>query len=122
MNCETVAELLEAHALGALEPAAEAEVEQHLAGCDACRRATTDYDELVAALPRALAAASPLSMPESIERRLFETLQANGNAREPAGVARTVSAAEHTPLSRGPRSGLRRRWPGRLGVRHPPAP
>jgi hypothetical protein len=66
-----VEELLEAYALGALEPGERADVERHLAGCPECRARVRELEAAAHRLPQALAAASPLELPAHLERRVL---------------------------------------------------
>jgi Putative zinc-finger/Anti-sigma-K factor rskA len=76
VTCEEVRELLEAYALGTLEPDEHSQVETHLASCADCRGLVARYEEVLAGLPDALALASPLQLPETIKQRLLATIEA----------------------------------------------
>ena len=75
-------ELLEAYALGALEPEERADVERHVAGCAECRARVRELEAAAHRLPQALAAASPLEPPGDLERRVLAA------AAEPVPPAR----------------------------------
>lgn len=75
MNSEHIKDLLEAYALGALEPHEQKIVEQHLAGCADCRQLAREFEHTASLLPQALAAVSPLRPPESLKERLLQTVQ-----------------------------------------------
>ena len=77
-----IEELLEAYALGALDPEERVRVAGHLASCAECRAVVEAYEETVAGLPLALAAASPLRPPDAARERLLRTV-----AGLPSGVA-----------------------------------
>jgi hypothetical protein len=64
-------ELLEAYALGALEPEERADVERHLAGCPACRARARELEAVAHRLPQALAAVSALEPPAGLEARVL---------------------------------------------------
>jgi hypothetical protein len=64
-------ELLEAYALGALEPEERADVERHLAGCPACRARVRELEVVAHRLPQALAAVSALEPPAELEARVL---------------------------------------------------
>jgi anti-sigma factor RsiW len=64
-------ELLEAYALGMLEPEELADVERHLAGCADCRARVRELEAAAHRLPQALAAVSPLEPPADLERRVL---------------------------------------------------
>jgi anti-sigma factor RsiW len=74
MDCEAIREQLEAYALGTLDPAEMAEIERHLEACADCRQLAADWEEIAAALPRALAVASPHRPPPELRDRLLATL------------------------------------------------
>jgi hypothetical protein len=76
MDCETVQELIEAHVLGALDATEESAVRLHLATCPSCRRLARSYEPVVAALPEALAAASPLRAHPSVKDRVMASVEA----------------------------------------------
>lgn len=76
MNCEQVREHLEAYALGALDQDTAAAVASHLAECADCRRLADEYVEIANHLPGAVAAASPLRLPESVKARLLRSIEA----------------------------------------------
>jgi hypothetical protein len=75
-------ELLEAYALGALEPDERADVERHLAGCPECRARVRELEAAAHRLPQALAAASPLEPPAHLERRVLAGAAEADGSRE----------------------------------------
>jgi hypothetical protein len=78
VNHSEIREQLEAYALGALDDEERAAVEDHLAGCADCRRAAAEAAEAASALPLALAAASPLDLPASLEDRVLARVDRDG--------------------------------------------
>lgn len=74
MDCDQCRDLLEAYALDALEAEEQARVAQHVADCEECRRLLQEYHEVVAALPEALAAVTPETVPASVKGRLLRKL------------------------------------------------
>ncbi|MDF3043041.1 MAG: putative transrane anti-sigma factor [Thermomicrobiales bacterium] len=70
-------DLLEAYALGVLEPDERRAVEQHLATCADCRRLADDLAATVDLLPLALAAASPIRPPADLKNRVIHATQAS---------------------------------------------
>ena len=87
MDCNWVAERQDAHAVGALEPDEWAEVERHLAGCPDCRRRAAELADVAAALPWALAAASPVQPPTALKARILASVPALPGPA-PAGTGR----------------------------------
>jgi len=67
-------ELVEAYALRALEPDEVRVFEAHLVECAACRRALSDLEETLAALPDALSDASPMRLHPAVKRRVMRSL------------------------------------------------
>ncbi|MEP7198486.1 MAG: anti-sigma factor [Chloroflexota bacterium] len=84
MPCDPVRELLEAHALGALDADERARVETHLATCADCARIADEYARVVAMLPHALAAVSPLPMPAALKSRVLRRVTAPPQPRASA--------------------------------------
>jgi hypothetical protein len=85
MDCKVVEEQIEAYAVGALDQAEASEIAAHLAGCPSCRRQARSYDSAVAALPDALAAASPLRAHPAVKDRIMrriETTPPGGRRRQ----------------------------------------
>jgi anti-sigma-K factor RskA len=70
MNCDGTRELLEAHALGALEVKESRQVEAHLAACGACRALFDAYVQAVNYMPDALPGAPPA--PAALKQRLMD--------------------------------------------------
>jgi len=87
MTCDSVREMLEAYALGALEPAERAQVEAHLKSCAECRQMARALADDAALLPQALAYASPLLLPASLKNRVLDAVQPSGR-RDPYTVNR----------------------------------
>jgi hypothetical protein len=75
-----------------MEPAERALLEAHLAGCPECRRLVDEYAEVVAKLPQALAASSPLQPPAALRDRVWHALQ----GATQAGAVRPVGPNGHT--------------------------
>jgi hypothetical protein len=71
---ERVSDLLEAHALGALESAEAARVERHVRGCAECRRRLRDAEAAAAGLAAALEAASPIRLHPSLKERVMSRI------------------------------------------------
>jgi hypothetical protein len=71
MDCARTRELLEAYALGALEPDEHAEVEHHLERCPECRELAEELEAIASRLPGALAAASALDPPTALRRKVL---------------------------------------------------
>jgi anti-sigma factor RsiW len=74
MECEQVREQIALYAAGALDADEHAQVEQHLAGCDRCRRQANEYAEAVTTLPQALAAVSPHRLPPTLKSRVLQAV------------------------------------------------
>lgn len=70
--CDRISELLEPYALGALDSGEQAEVEEHLAGCERCRARVHELAEVVHTLPEALAATSPLRPPSGLRESVLQ--------------------------------------------------
>jgi len=85
---QRISDLLEAYALGALEPRERAAVEAHLETCPECRRAAAELGEAAHNLPAALAAASPLAPPPKLERSLLRRIEAERSAAASDGARR----------------------------------
>lgn len=81
MDCEQVQEQIEAHVLGMLGQAEDQEVRRHLATCPNCRRLARSYEPIVAGLPGALAAASPLRAHPAVKERVMGGLEATHRSR-----------------------------------------
>jgi hypothetical protein len=98
MHCEEIKPLLEAGALGALEPEERAAVEQHLAGCAECRQLAQAYAEAAHALPDALAARSPLNVPPALKGLVLQSLGAQPQPQpSPATAGRKMPAPSRRP-------------------------
>ena len=80
MNCRELEELYEAYALGALDAEETARVESHLKECLACRTRVEDYLKIVALLPYATQAVSPLKAPQNLKARILMTIDARPNS------------------------------------------
>ena len=95
MNCEIVRELLEAHAIGALEADEASLVEEHVAACPECRELLNAYrqaaDGLLDALPEILGAPG-LQLKQQIMARVAapSPLPIAGTARRAGSAARFV--------------------------------
>jgi hypothetical protein len=76
MDCRVVQEQIEAYAVGALDQAEASAIEAHLAGCPSCRRLARSYESALAALPDALAAASPLRAHPAVKDRIRRRIDA----------------------------------------------
>ncbi len=86
MNHDEIRENLPAYALGGLEPDAARAVEEHLRGCDSCRRELASYELPIYALDLSVPQASP---PEGARERLLaraEPVRASTD-EEPEGQA-----------------------------------
>jgi hypothetical protein len=104
MDCRVVQEQIEAYAVGALDQAEASEIAAHLAGCPSCRRLARSYESALAALPEALAAASPLRAHPAVKDRVMRRIDAvpTGRRRHPwmwpavaaaAGLALLISTS-----------------------------
>jgi anti-sigma factor RsiW len=93
MRCDEATPLLGSYALGGLEAREVAELEEHLGGCAACRRAL----ERVAPLPRLLDSLDP---------------DQSGDAAPPRRLEGAVLAGFAAAQEAAPRPGRRRRWSG----------
>jgi hypothetical protein len=74
MNHAEVLERLEAHSLGALDPAERAEVDAHLEHCGSCLREAEAYRLVADALPGALALATPARRSPVVKPRMLRRL------------------------------------------------
>jgi hypothetical protein len=94
LRCEQIRELLEAHALGALEAEERQAVEDHLETCLDCRAEAAELREMVHALPLALGEASPVRPPTPLKARVFQAVAGNSDATmRKRGRARRVALA-----------------------------
>lgn len=94
MEHAEVKDLLEAYALGALEPAEADIVAAHLTSCPSCREELAGYRRLTDAFPDALTDASPLRVHPSLGRRVLARVQAPSARRRPMrGALWPVAAA-----------------------------
>jgi anti-sigma factor RsiW len=103
MNCFDIRPQLEAYALDALDTPTRARVEQHLAACESCRVTATMLRGVVAELPAALSAASPLRPPPSLKKQLMQSVQADVKAHAQTSAMHQVfapRAALPTPTAR----------------------
>ncbi|MGB6670363.1 MAG: anti-sigma factor [Candidatus Acidiferrum sp.] len=81
-NCDQFRELIEAHALGALDPEERAALEAHLAtGCADCAKAVEEARWLVSQLAYAAPEAAPSDM---LKGRLMQTVRAEAQAHSVA--------------------------------------
>jgi anti-sigma factor RsiW len=100
MDHRAVTHQLAAYVLGALSADERHEVEQHLAGCAACRRQADDLAASVNLLTLALAAASPMRPPTDLKDRVLHAVQASAAVPSPlAASARTVEGISQVPPS-----------------------
>ena len=76
MNCEIIQEQLEAFALGALEPAEEQQVTQHLQQCPECAELLRQYQEVAAILPELLVDTTQHPLSPAVKERLMQRLEA----------------------------------------------
>ena len=103
MDCDRIKDLLEAHALGALDPDEQTAVERHLAGCPDCRRLAAAYAEIAHALPHALATASHTTVPPALKRRVLASIEtapadaATGSQTAPVGRRRPTPLPQRRP-------------------------
>src|SRR5215207_9036642 len=93
-------DLLEAYALGVLEPDEFQAVERHLAMCTECRRLAADLAATADLLPLALAAASSLRPPADLKDRVLRAAH-----RSPRGVTATGVSARRSTTSAEPSPG-----------------
>jgi hypothetical protein len=85
-------DLLEGYALGTLDEGERAAMEAHVGACPSCRRELAELAEAAHALPAALAAASPLELPDELERRVLDRIEQERTADRPAAVDRADRA------------------------------
>ena len=91
MSCAEVRDLLPEHALGTLDEATRARVEQHLGWCAGCRKEASELAEGVAGLGLSLPPAEP---PESLEDRVVAAVGERARSpRRRRGVAAALVAA-----------------------------
>lgn len=81
MDRAHVKEEIEAYALGSLDSEAEEAVRLHLATCPSCWRLLCSYEAVVAGLPEALAAVSPMRAHPAAKDRVMAGLDAGTGAR-----------------------------------------
>jgi hypothetical protein len=112
-TCDDARVLLGAHALGALDPADEQRVRDHLETCDACRREAAEFAQTAAALALVGAAdvLEPVEPPDQLEgllarvrshrrRRRLATLAVAASVAALAGVGGLVTGdAEQPPAA-----------------------
>ena len=72
---------LEAYALGALEPDEGEAVREHVARCAECALELVAFERVADGLPSALAAASPLRIHRSLQRRIVARVQGRAGRR-----------------------------------------
>ncbi|MGB7284076.1 MAG: anti-sigma factor [Candidatus Acidiferrum sp.] len=93
-NCDQYRELIEAYALGALDPEERAALEAHLAtGCADCSKAVEEARWLVSQLAYAAPEAAPSDM---LKGRLLQTVRAEAQAQSEA-KPRALSAKSAVP-------------------------
>ncbi|MGH2615715.1 MAG: zf-HC2 domain-containing protein [Thermomicrobiales bacterium] len=106
---DLIREQLEAYALGALDPAEAAQVQEHLDSCPDCRGRLAEFERAAALLPEALTALGPLP-PAGLKPRLLAAI-GEGTPQEsrdertphPASVAteiRLFAASQESPTAR----------------------
>jgi len=89
-NCDQFRELIEAYALGALDPEERAALEAHLAtGCSDCAKAAEEARWLVSQLAYVAPEASPSDM---LKGRLMQTVRAEAQSQAQPHVLRTKNA------------------------------
>jgi anti-sigma-K factor RskA len=89
-NCDQFRELIEAHALGALDPADRAALEAHLAtGCPDCAKAVEEARWLVSQLAYAAPEAAPSDI---LKGRLMQTVRAEAQSQAKPRVLPAKSA------------------------------
>lgn len=92
MNCAQAAELLDAHALGALDPGERRPLEAHLRRCPRCRQALAEREQLAALL--SLSAPARRAHPDLGERILRQVGQGRQGVRlQPTTLARPLLLA-----------------------------
>jgi hypothetical protein len=89
---EDVIELLEGYALEALEPDEARIVEDHVAGCAECGRRLAEHREVLAGLPAAMGAVSPLRLHPAVKRNVLRALD-RPSARQRRLPSRWAAAA-----------------------------
>ena len=85
-------DLVEAYALGVLDPADRLAADLHLATCERCRALVDDYAGIADFLPQALAAASPRELPAAIKAGLLAAI-ATGSEISPRPIERRSFAS-----------------------------
>jgi anti-sigma factor RsiW len=105
---DPIREQLEAYALGALDPAAAAQVREHLVSCLACRGRLAELERAAASLSEALIALGPLPPPE-LKQQLLAAIgdetpreSRDERLRQPASMlagATTVTAGHKPPAT-----------------------
>jgi anti-sigma factor RsiW len=110
-------DLLEAYALGVLEPDESHAVERHLASCTECRRLAADLAATADLLPLALAAASSLRPPADLKDRVLRAAHSSPRGVAATGVSTGLSAASAEPSPGDVTSSADRWWivTGRAG-------
>ena len=89
-NCDQFRELIEAYALGALDPEDRAALEAHLAtGCAECAKSVEEARWLVSQLAYAAPEAAPSDM---LKGRLMQTVRAEAQSQAQPHVLRTKNA------------------------------
>lgn len=101
--------LLGAYALGALDPDEQAELEEHLAGCEHCSSLLAEYQQVAEGLLTAVGSQSPSP---DLRRRLAEAVAASAEPSPGAQAPETPPAAapQRGPAAR-PRWRQLLRWP-----------
>jgi len=99
-ECEEMREHVDPYALGALDEAEARAVEGHLAVCPLCRAHLAETERAIAAIPRALAHASPHQPPAALRERVMASVRENSvwpHAAPPAAQADRISAGARLP-------------------------
>jgi anti-sigma factor RsiW len=96
MTCAEVRDLLAEHALGTLDPATRARVEEHLAWCAGCRKEAAELAEGVAGLSLSL----PADPPGELEDRVVSAVQARAR-RAPRRLRGLVAVGLAAALAAG---------------------
>ncbi len=102
-------DLLEAYALGVLEPDESKAVERHLASCPECRRLAGDLAATADLLPLAVAAASSLRPPADLKDRVLRAAHGSAMVASETAVSSRSGAASAEPS---PRARIVPRRPG----------
>ncbi|GIW05737.1 MAG: hypothetical protein KatS3mg060_0542 [Dehalococcoidia bacterium] len=97
MSCTESRELSEAAALGALDPADQARLEQHLAGCAACRRELGATEAIAEALALTAQQVTP---PDRLKARIMQVVRLEARPQPVAAIRRPFLRLPALPLGR----------------------